>query len=324
MQELLECRPILHSRDIEQTRAFLSARSTRLDLPGAAVDRDEFDVRYNGVYLPSVWLGYIRYGAAVTARVFAERADYWVHFPMHGRMQVEAGRSALDIDPRRAAVTSPFRDYVLTTDPGTARLCIAIKGDHLARHLAALLDDTPEAPLRLAPTIELESGFGRGFAALLYSVAEDVSRGGMLSHPLVSNDFEQLVMTSVLLSVPHNYSEALRQRRARGAPRGVRRAVDFIHCNAESAVTLGDLVHASGVAGRTLLKHFRDAHGVSPMRYLRNHRLRRAREELVLGGVASFSEVAARWGFAHFGRFSIEYRLRFGESPSATRARSAA
>ena len=324
MLDLLECRPILHSRDIEETRAFLAARSTRLELPGSARNRAEFDVRYNGVYLPSMWLGYIRYGATVTARIDPERGAYWLHIPMHGRMEVAAGWSALDIDPKRAALTSPFDAHAVTTHPGTARLCLSIKGDFLARHLAALLDDEPQAPLRLAPSIELEAGFGRGFAGLLYAVAEDFSRSGMLSNPLVANDFEQLVMTSLLLSIPHNYSEALRRRHGRIAPRDVRRAIDFVHGNAESSITLDDLVRASGVAGRTLLKHFRDAHGVSPMRYLRNHRLRLAREELLEGKAGSVSEVAARWGFAHFGRFAIEYRRRFGESPSATRARSMA
>jgi hypothetical protein len=29
-----------------------------------------------------------------------------------------------------------------------------------------------------------------------------------------------------------------------------------------------------------------------------------------------------RWGFTHMGRFSVEYRLRFGESPSQTLSRA--
>jgi len=34
------------------------------------------------------------------------------------------------------------------------------------------------------------------------------------------------------------------------------------------------------------------------------------------------TEIATQWGFTHMGRFSIEYRLRFGESPSETLSRS--
>jgi AraC-like DNA-binding protein len=32
-------------------------------------------------------------------------------------------------------------------------------------------------------------------------------------------------------------------------------------------------------------------------------------------------DVAMRHGFTHLGRFSVEYRRRFGEAPSATLAR---
>ena len=39
-------------------------------------------------------------------------------------------------------------------------------------------------------------------------------------------------------------------------------------------------VAASGVPGRTLIQHFRDFKGTSPMRYLRNARYERVREPL--------------------------------------------
>lgn len=33
---------------------------------------------------------------------------------------------------------------------------------------------------------------------------------------------------------------------------------------------------------------------------------------------ATVANQAARWGFLHFGRFSHEYRIQFGELPSET------
>ena len=40
--------------------------------------------------------------------------------------------------------------------------------------------------------------------------------------------------------------------------------------------------------------------------------LRRAQPE------ESVTEIAMSWGFSHMGRFSVEYRKRFGEPPSDT------
>jgi transcriptional regulator GlxA family with amidase domain len=108
------------------------------------------------------------------------------------------------------------------------------------------------------------------------------------------------------------------------APRDVGRVVHYMHANLAAPITLADLVRESCVAGRTLLQHFRDFKGVPPMRYLRDLRLRQVRTELQSGAATRVHETAVRWGFAHAGRFSVEYRLRFGESPSATLFRSRA
>jgi transcriptional regulator GlxA family with amidase domain len=87
-------------------------------------------------------------------------------------------------------------------------------------------------------------------------------------------------------------------------------------------VTLADLVQAAGVPGRTLLKHFRDSKGVSPMRYLRNARFRHVRQALMKAQPGeSVTALAMGFGFTHMGRFAVEYHQRFGESPSETLGR---
>ena len=67
------------------------------------------------------------------------------------------------------------------------------------------------------------------------------------------------------------------------------------------------------------LKHFRDSKGVSPMRYLCDARFEKVREALARAQPGdSVTTIAMSWGFSHLGRFSVEYRRRFGESPSDT------
>jgi transcriptional regulator GlxA family with amidase domain len=84
-------------------------------------------------------------------------------------------------------------------------------------------------------------------------------------------------------------------------------------------LVVADLVAASGVPGRTLFKHFRDSKGTSPMRYLRNARLEKVRHALTRAEPGdSVTVIAMIWGFSHMGRFAVEYRARFGESPSDT------
>lgn len=72
---------------------------------------------------------------------------------------------------------------------------------------------------------------------------------------------------------------------------------------------------------RTLRDGFLQFRGMSPMQYLRKLRLDRARELLRAAAPdRRIAEIALDCGFAHFGRFAIAYRERFGELPSATLA----
>jgi AraC-like DNA-binding protein len=60
--------------------------------------------------------------------------------------------------------------------------------------------------------------------------------------------------------------------------------------------------------------------GVGPVRYLWLRRMHLARQALLHGDPASDSvtEIATTYGFWELGRFSVEYRTLFGESPSGT------
>jgi len=315
MRPLLERLRILCSRDVDETRAFLHARSIGLD-PGP--DRGRFEVRYNGLYMPTLWIGYMGYGSGLTTRYSPVRGDCWVHFPLHGSFESTLGRERRLCTPRVGVIAPAGEPHQMRSDAGTARLGLAIDGGALMAQLAALLDAPPVAPLRFAAEISLECGFGRSLARIVRCVAQELETSDHLRDPRVARRFAEFVMTGLLLSHPSNYSALLRSRAPAIAPGDVRRALDYIHDHLDQPITLADLVRESGVPGRTLLHHFRSTRGVSPMRYVRNARLERVRAELSAGAVEHVAEAAARWQLVHAGRFSIEYRRRFGESPSQT------
>jgi len=77
---------------------------------------------------------------------------------------------------------------------------------------------------------------------------------------------------------------------------------------------------ALAVSERTLRKAFHTIHGLPPCRHLRMLRLSRARRALqgANGEPTTVTEIAMHFGFLELGRFSVEYRKLFGESPSQT------
>jgi AraC-like DNA-binding protein/TolB-like protein len=103
----------------------------------------------------------------------------------------------------------------------------------------------------------------------------------------------------------------------------LKKATEWLEAEPGRPWRLSELAAACGVAPRTLQKHFRRFLGRAPLAFLRELRFERARQELLAGcEPRNITEIATRCGFGHLGRFAIEYRQRYGESPSATRRRS--
>jgi transcriptional regulator GlxA family with amidase domain len=84
-------------------------------------------------------------------------------------------------------------------------------------------------------------------------------------------------------------------------------------------VTVEALAIVANASVRSLFYSFRKSRGVSPMTFVRQVRLRHAKEMLISAGPeTSVTSVAAICGFSNLGHFAKHYYLAFGEHPSAT------
>jgi AraC-like DNA-binding protein len=314
---LLERHRIFHSRSPEETRAFLTSKQFRLNYPdsGASVD-----AHINGIYLPGSYIGCFYYGRATQIHATPARTDFWIQIAMRSRFELTQGREQVVCDGTTAAVLSPTHENLIYSDSNCSRLVMSLSGATVIKQLAALLGGPVHAPLEFATPLDVGSGYGRSIARYLHTAAADLEcDDGLLHNPIALSLFEQFIVGALLLSHPHNHSDALSLPQKSISPRDVKRAIDYIRANLDAAVTLADIVAAAGVPGRTLFKHFRAFTGMSPMNYLRTTRLERIRAALLDAKHGeSIADIAARYGFDHPGRFSLEYRKRFGEKPSQT------
>jgi AraC-like DNA-binding protein/tetratricopeptide (TPR) repeat protein len=107
-------------------------------------------------------------------------------------------------------------------------------------------------------------------------------------------------------------------------PKAVRRALDVMQARLDREIGINDLAAAAGISARALQRQFKSFLGKSPHEVLRDMRFESARRQLLLGRPGTrVMNIAAGCGFPHFGRFSIEYRRRYGETPSQTLRRQA-
>ena len=98
----------------------------------------------------------------------------------------------------------------------------------------------------------------------------------------------------------------------------VRSALDHIAAHFGEPLDLAGLAASVHLSPKHLSRLFRDAVGISPMAYLRRHRLHWAREQLIAGD-APVTEIGLAAGFKDSAHFSRAFRAEHGVSPRALR-----
>ncbi|MCC6647900.1 MAG: AraC family transcriptional regulator [Polyangiaceae bacterium] len=189
----------------------------------------------------------------------------------------------------------------------------ALEEAHLSLHGAPV-----RGVLQLRPQVVAGEGEGT-HVRLLRFLAREIELGSpaLSSPPLVARYVEALLYTLIV--------EQRRDQHATGTtapsagPAHLRKSEEFIAAHADQHISLSTLAAAAGVSVRSLQVAFRRQHGCSPAEFMRSQRLLLARRRLLARpDGATVAEIALSCGFTHLGRFSVQYRALFGESPSRT------
>lgn len=96
--------------------------------------------------------------------------------------------------------------------------------------------------------------------------------------------------------------------------------LDLIEGSPGIPLYLTDICEDIGISARTLRFIVRKHLGIKPQQYLNDRRLHLARKYLMLSTkrATTVTNIATQLGFWELGRFAVNYRLMFGESPAAT------
>ncbi|MES2247732.1 MAG: AraC family transcriptional regulator [Pseudomonadota bacterium] len=278
--------------------------------------RAEIDLRLSGFDLGGLNVSRIQYGCPAVARNITQR-DFWA-FAL-----LVQGRSAVGHQPAHVGDASAL-------DPDDLRR-IPMSSDMRLVNLRVTMADMDEAcrvllgsdrPQRLRFDAYVPGGSPA--AQWLAGLAPRLAAVPAVAHPMravLERRWQEAALLELLMVWPHAQSQQL--ARTPEAPGAVQRAIDYIEAHLDQLPTLGDITRAVGVGARALSRGFDKRLGVSPMRFVLQRRLDRARAELLdaVGG-ASVADIACHWGFANLGDFAAHYRERFGELPRESLARA--
>jgi AraC-like DNA-binding protein len=119
------------------------------------------------------------------------------------------------------------------------------------------------------------------------------------------------------LAEGHSPKSTAGRRRQAGT---LTRFVDFLKANPGRPLYLTEICAAIGVAERTLRLSCEEHLNMGPIRYLTLRRMHMARCALLHShpSTATVTRIVTDHGFWELGRFSVAYRMLFGETPSET------
>lgn len=285
-------------------------------------DASPFAATMHGIRLRNVSMLYLDLHVRATLEIPSLGKYFAVHMPMNGRALCQHNGHEFEANTISALVTSPGAALTMQFDDDSPQLLVRIEEPALLQYLTRLRGRRLSRPLVFHPEFDLTSDVAVRWHAAVQLLHTEVYQSGslvQLGHGI--SGIEELLMNSLLHVQPSNYHEEFIRPAADPARRVVEEAITFIDAHLGETITMESIARNVHMSVRSIQQGFRDELGVSPMTYVRDMRLERVHAELAdalpSDGV-TVTDVATRWGFNHLGSFAVEYRKRWGVTPSET------
>jgi len=307
-----------YGTDPDELSQALSTAASPIRVESAANQAMSFQCEF--VSAGSVTFGFSTYEGDFRCKREADSGKFLLFIPLRGNASFKIGKETFESRHGRGFISDGTAYGNLRIAGPRQHLVMILEQKEMFNRLHGMLETPVNGPLDFHPDIDLSSGSGQILKDLAEATFSGLARDAALREsPLALSNLIGAMASLILETVPHRFSNELARAVPSPAPRHVKRAVDFMHANLSQPISLDDIAAACHVSVRSLQKGFRDFKMTTPMAYLQHLRLEAAHRELQQASPGlTVAAIALKWGFGHMGRFAVDYKLRFGQSPSQT------
>lgn len=318
----LESREIFYTEDVAEAEKLLAQAVGPVGLAAAPNALAPPAIQFNGVRLRDISLLYLDLHVETTLELFDIGPYYLVMTPMNATASADiAGRTA-HANTIHSLVFNPGNHATLHVDHDAPLLIIRIELDAMEQHLMRMLGRTLTHQLSFEHEFDLTTEAAMRWHGAVQLLHTEVFYEGSITHAGRGiGSLEDFLMSSLVHVHASTYSALTSFPSPRGGRRAVRRSMEYIEAHLSEPISMADLAQHIGASVRSIQQGFRDELSTTPLNYLRDRRLERARQELMDSAPSdglSVTAVAEHWGFNHLGNFAVLYKNRYGESPSET------
>jgi AraC-like DNA-binding protein len=283
--------------------------------------RPEREALVNHAPLPNGAIIYLVYGAEIRVDV-SQLGFFLLEIPLSGASTTYCGDGRVLSGPGQAVVAGPYQQFASEWTVDCSKLLIKLESATLENYLSTLLGRRQMRALDFEMGMDLTADSSATLLRTVQWILDELDQPGSLLHtaPLAGRQYQRMLMWTLLHSQPNNYSTELAARELPQLPHYIPQTEQFIQAHYDESISLEQLVEHANVSERTLLEGFKRYRDVSPMKLLKLTRMDFVHLTLKEADPATnnVTDIALGCGFSQLGKFSTEYKERFGESPSDT------
>jgi len=312
----LDSFPVIRSRNFDEIRqAFIRSYDARhLNLPHGA---ESFEFRLNHWQSGNIGLLYL---SGAPFQLEFPTANFFRQAFVRGGANVRFDGIERQVTNELSCVLPPETLVSAAYAPGFEHFGLRIKADSLLSKLAALIGATPLRKLQFDQTTRADDAAIDNIRRMMTFFALELDS---TTPALAIAELEQALIVSFLCNNRHNYSIQLDEGVHPIASWQVRRAEEYIEAHWNQPITIEELARVTSASARSIFHQFKKDRGQSPMAFVKQVRLRYARDMLERKDQnPSVTATAFACGFTNLGHFARDYFKRFGERPSDTVKRS--
>lgn len=318
--QVLPSQPTLAIGDVDEAHVTISELFCEHRL--APVAGGGVRMRLRSIHDQGVGLEMLDYGEAVRISPVGLETFHLVQIPLSGRARMRVGEETVESSPAVATVPPTDEDFSMVWERETPHLIVYVQRDKLLAALQCCYGSSDPDGWRPGPALTLDDEAGRLFLRAvfeLHDTLEQATAAAGYARALAA----ELVLARLLGALeqtpdgaPPARATPVERRHGRG-DRLYRRFLEQVQTAAAVQRSVLQIAQDLQVPLRTLQDHVHAASGRTPSAILRDARFRHAHQLLSDGDPSrdTVTAIAGRTGFGHLGRFSMEYRARYGESP---------
>lgn len=246
---------------------------------------------------------------------------YTIATALSGGFRFRIGSRHTEASGNSGIVCSATHEHVIEMPVALQLLNVRVSREVVEQELSGLLNQPIDQPIVFDTQYDFRRSGTKRLNQLVRHFAEESSRPDslILRSAQVAEQAERTLVSMLLEVQPHNYISQLNKAERSTSLKHLRRAEEFVRAALQLPITTAELARFCGVSGRTIRDSFLKHRGCSPTQFIRLLRLEAARRALKKeDNSATVSEIAIKYNFTHFGRFSSSYQSTFGELPSQT------